>query len=158
MTEATTKAKATPAAFADEKDREATAGVLATLGDLGWTRPAIRAALDSLETPLTDSAVYRAQRNATHIREVDIWKAFFQAVDDGKVQPPEKARKVKASDMVDRAAKAAALLASVAGEKSIKTVKEIVAEALTLLPEPVVEAAPEPEVASPEGEQHSEAA
>jgi DNA-binding FadR family transcriptional regulator len=128
--------KTTPPAFADENLRVAVAETLAKLGEQGWTRPAIREALDSLGTPLTDSAVYRAQRQGAHVREVDVWKAFFQAVDDGQVAPPEKTRKLSAKAIVEKAEQAAAVVAALGEKPNAQAMRDALAKIAELLPQP----------------------
>jgi hypothetical protein len=136
MTNAVLDRKTTPAAFADEDARKATADKLATLGEVGWTRPAIRAALDSLDTPLTDSAVYRAQRHGMHFREAGTWSAFFAAVDEGKVSPPEKATRLNAKTIVDNARKAAKVLADLGDKPNNSQMRAAIAAIAELLPAP----------------------
>jgi len=138
-----------PAVEQDEGKRTAVTGVLTKLGELGWTRPAIREALAQLGNPLTDSAVYRAQRDRVHTREVPIWAEFFKAVDDGVVKAPEKAGKIDVKAVVQRAAQAAKVLADLGDKPTAKLMHETIAKVMELLPAPAVdesvaEPAPEP--------------
>lgn len=128
-----------PAVEQNANVRNAVTQTLAHLGEKGWTRPDIRKALAQLGNELTDSAVYRAQRDRVHTREVPVWKEFFAAVDAGTVAPSQKARKLNAKDIVDRATEAAKVLASLGERPNAQAMREALAQIAELLPTPPVD-------------------
>jgi hypothetical protein len=129
------------------------AGQMAEIAKQGWTRPDILAAFGSLEVVgVTDSVVYRAQREKVHTVELPIFDLLFKAIAEGKVQPRVKSKKAKVSDVADMAYAAAAILAE-AGDVS-KTKVDDLRNLVTRL----AEALPEPKADEPEDEHAGEEA
>ena len=137
-------------AYASEDQAKQVAAHMAKLGELGWTRPDILAAFGQLDVVgVTDSVVYRAQREKIHTVELPIFKVLFDAIEAGTVKPRVKSRKLKVADVADKAYAAAALLATLGDKPKAAELAAIVQELKTILPEPKVD---EPEADNTEGD------
>jgi len=138
-------------AYATEQEAAEVAAKMAELADAGWTRPDVLVAFGQLEVEgVTDSVVYRAQREKVHTRELPIFKLLFEAVAAGTVKPRVKSRKLKVADVADKAYEAAKVLAGFDVSKlKADEARTLLATLAGILPEPKAD---EPEADEPNGE------
>jgi hypothetical protein len=131
-------------AYATEEQARQVAGQMAKIAEAGWTRPDVLAAFGKLEiVGVTDSVVYRAQREKVHTRELPIFEALFAAIEAGTVQPRVKSRKLKVADVADKAYAAAKVLAELGDNPKAADLKAAFEALKGILPEPKAD---EPEV------------
>lgn len=127
-------------AYATEEQATQVAEQMAQLAADGWTRPDVLAAFGQLEVHgVTDSVVYRAQREKVHTRELPIFELLFKAVAEGTVKPRVKSRKLKVADVADQAYAAAALLATLGDKPKAAELQAFVEQLRAILPEPKVD-------------------
>jgi hypothetical protein len=142
-------------AYASVEEAERIAVQMAKIGEAGWTRPDVLAAFGQLGVVgVTDSVVYRAQREKIHGREVPIFDALFAAIEAGTVKPRVKAsKKAKVADVAEKAYAAAAKLAEFGdvSKAKVDALRALFAQLAEVLPEPK---ATEPEApADPQGDE-----
>lgn len=124
-------------AYATEEQAKQVAEKMATLAEAGWTRPDVLVAFGNLEiVGVTDSVVYRAQREKVHTRELPIFEALFAAIDAGTVSPRVKSRKLKVADVADKAYAAAKVLADLGDNPKAAELKAAFEALKGILPEP----------------------
>ena len=127
-------------AYATEEQAKQVADQMSKIADAGWTRPDVLAAFGQLDVNgVTDSVVYRAQREKVHTRELEIFTLLFDAIEAGKVQPRVKSRKLKIADVADKAYQAAALLATLGEKPKAAELQAFVEQLRAILPEPKVD-------------------
>jgi hypothetical protein len=126
-------------AYASVEQASQVTAQLAKMGEAGWTRPDILAAFGKLDiVGVTDSVVYRAQRDKVHTVELPVFKRLFDAVDAGDVKPRVKTRKAKVADIADKAYAAAAKLAEFGdpGKAKVDNLRALIGTLAEILPEP----------------------